>query len=73
MFKGSKGMELAAALGQGYAIQSFFIPVLKKNKEINNHKYYLFMAFVIGCIVYSYIAFMGSYGKILLTIGILYR
>ena len=56
------GMDLAAALAQAFAIQFFFIPVLKKNKKTRKHKFYLLMAFVLGALAYAYIAFMGSYG-----------
>ena len=60
-------MDLAAALAQAFAIQFFFIPVLKKNKKTRKHKFYLLMAFILGALAYAYIAFMGSYGTFHLT------
>ena len=59
---GGNGMDLAAALAQAFAVQFFFIPVLKKNRKTSKHKFYLLMAFVLGALAYAYIAFMGSYG-----------
>lgn len=59
---GGNGMDLAAALAQAFAIQFFFIPVLKKNKKTRKHRFYLLMAFILGALAYAYIAFMGSYG-----------
>ena len=61
MMNGSGG-ELAAALGQAFAIQCFFIPILKKNKKKHKHKLYLLLSFILGGLAYSFIAFMGSYG-----------
>lgn len=55
-------MDLAAALAQAFAVQFFFIPVLKKNKKTRKHRFYLLMAFILGALAYAYIAFMGSYG-----------
>jgi hypothetical protein len=49
-------------MGQAFAIQSFFIPVLKQSRS-TNHKKLVLIAYVIGAIVYTYIAFMGSYGN----------
>lgn len=51
-----------AALSQAFAVQCFFIPVLKKNGETQKHKFYLTMAFIAGGLAYAYIAFMGSFG-----------
>jgi hypothetical protein len=59
---GGNGIDLAAALGQAFAIQCFFIPVLKKNKKTHKHKLYLLLSFILGSIAYAYIGFMGSYG-----------
>ena len=61
LFNGSGG-ELAAALGQAFAIQCFFIPILKKNKKAHKHKLYLLLSFILGGMAYAYMAFMGSYG-----------
>jgi amino acid permease len=56
------GIELAAALGQAFAIQAFFIPVLKQNRKPHKYKLYTLMAFVLGTLAYGYIALMGSQG-----------
>ena len=64
---GGNGMDLAAALAQAFAVQFFFIPVLKKNKKTGKHRFYLLMAFILGALAYAYIAFMGSYGTISIT------
>lgn len=64
---GGSGIDLAAALGQAFAIQCFFIPILKKNKKQHKHKMYLVFVFILGSLAYAYIAFMGSYGTISLT------
>lgn len=60
------GVDLAAALGQAFAIQFFFIPILKKSKKQHKHKLYLVFVFILGGMAYAYIAFMGSYGKLTL-------
>lgn len=57
------GIDLAAALGQAFAIQAFFIPILKQNKKPHKYRLYTKMAFILGTIAYGYIAFMGSQGR----------
>ena len=64
---------MAAALGQAFAIQCFFIPILKKNKKAHKHKLYLLLSFILGGMAYAYMAFMGSYGKLFFYLGILHR
>ena len=61
---GGNGIDLASGLGMAFAIQSFFIPVIKKNKKPHKHKLYLLIVFILGTLAYSYIAFMGSFGTI---------
>jgi len=56
---------MAAAMGGAYSIQSFFIPVLKKNKNPHKYKYYTLLAYLIGGSAYFYIAYMGSFGIVL--------
>lgn len=54
--------ELAAGMGQAFAIQAFFIPVLKKSGSSSHYKKYVVIAYIIGGLAYTFIAFMGSYG-----------
>lgn len=49
-------------MGQAFAIQAFFVPVLKKSKNAKGHLKYVVIAYIAGGIAYSFIAFMGSYG-----------
>lgn len=59
-------VELTAGMGQAFAIQSFFIPVLRQSRSTNANKLVL-ISYVIGAVVYLYITFMGSYGTNLTT------
>jgi amino acid permease len=52
--------QLAAALGQGFSIQAFFVPILKKNENKNNYKQLVKYAYLIGAIVYAFIGYGGS-------------
>jgi hypothetical protein len=45
-----------------FAIQAFFIPVLKKNPEQKKYILFTLLAYIIGACVYLYISFMGSFG-----------
>lgn len=56
-------INLASSMGQAFAIQSFFIPVIKKNPNVNNYLKYTAIAYLIGTAAYMYIAYMGSFGK----------
>lgn len=60
---GSGGITLAAAMGQAFSIQSFFIPVLKKNDKPEKYIFYTMVAYILGASAYYYIAYMGSIGK----------
>jgi hypothetical protein len=60
---GSGIVTLAASMGQAFSIQSFFIPVLKKNKYPQKYAFYTMLAYIIGGLAYYYIAYMGSIGK----------
>ncbi len=62
---GTGAASLAAAMGQAYSIQSFFIPVLKKNPNANKYLLYTMIAYIIGGSVYFYIAYMGSFGNLI--------
>ena len=53
-------IELGAALAQGFAIQTFFIPILKQNPNRKLYKKLLFATYMMGIAVYSYIGYSGS-------------
>jgi amino acid permease len=59
---GSGAVDLAAAMAGAFQIQSFFIPVLKKNQKPQRYVFYTFMAYLVGGLAYCYIAFVGSVG-----------
>ena len=63
---GSGAVQLAAAMGGAYSIQSFFIPVLKKNPKSHKYIFYTLLAYILGASAYLYIAYLGSFGKFLL-------
>lgn len=54
-------IDLAAALAQGFAIQTFFIPILKQNKNRHLYSKILFITYLIGTVVYTYIGYTGAY------------
>ena len=65
--KNPEGMNnLAAALAQGFAIQTFFIPVLKKNPDRSKYKILLIITYIFGFLIYLYIGQLGSFCKITL-------
>lgn len=66
-------VNLAVAMGQAFSIQSFFIPILKKNNNTLRYTFYTFIAYIIGASVYLYIAYLGSFGIICRNLGILNR
>jgi membrane protein YqaA with SNARE-associated domain len=49
-------------MGQAFSIQSFFIPVLKKNPNPSRYTFYTMIAYILGACAYYYIAYMGSFG-----------
>jgi hypothetical protein len=51
-------------MGQAFAIQAFFVPILRRSSE-KNHKKMVLIAYIIGALAYAYIAFMGSYGIVI--------
>jgi membrane protein YqaA with SNARE-associated domain len=59
---GSGAVSMAAAMGQAFSIQSFFIPVLKKNPNPEKYIFYTMLAYVVGGCAYFYIGYMGSFG-----------
>lgn len=58
--KGTGAIDLAAAMGQAFSIQSFFIPVIKKAPNPQKYTLYTLIAYIVGCSAYYYIAFAGS-------------
>ncbi len=60
---GSGAASLAAAMGGAFAIQQFFIPVLKKNPNPQKYTLYTFIAFIFGSFAFLYIAYVGSIGS----------
>ena len=50
-------------MGGAFSVQSFFIPVLKKNPNKSKYVFYTLLAYIIGGTCYLYIAFMGSVGS----------
>lgn len=60
---GTGAVNLAAAMGQAFSIQSFFIPVLKKNPNQSKYTYYTLIAYIAGGLAYYYIAYTGSVGS----------
>lgn len=61
---GTGAVNLAASMGQAFSIQTFFIPVLRelKNGTIASYVRYTLYAYIIGGLVYLYIAFAGAFG-----------
>jgi hypothetical protein len=54
---------LAAAMGGAFSIQTFFIPVLRRNPNQKNYAFFTLLAYIAGSIVYFYIAYAGAEGK----------
>lgn len=52
--------QLAAALSQGFAIQAFFIPILKQNPNTRKYKKILIITYLIGGLIYAFIGYGGS-------------
>lgn len=59
---GNGEVNLAAAMGGAFSIQTFFIPVLKKNSNPQKYTFFTLLAYIIGSAVYIYIAFVGGIG-----------
>ena len=59
---GTGAVSLAAAMGQAFSIQSFFIPVIKKAPNPSKYIYYVLIAYIAGAVSYYYIAYAGSIG-----------
>ena len=59
---GEGAIGMAASMGQAFSIQTFFIPILRKNRNQSSYQMYTFLAYSFGIAIYIYIAFSGSYG-----------
>ena len=59
---GSGAVNLAASMGQAFAIQTFFIPVLREEPNSKSYTKYTLIAYIIGALTYLYIAYMGAFG-----------
>lgn len=59
---GSGAVNLAAAMGLAFSIQSFFIPIIKKNPNTHRHVLYVVIAYILGSSAYYYIGYLGSLG-----------
>lgn len=55
--------ELAAALSQGFAIQTFFIPIIRKNPNRHLYKKLILITYVIGTLIYAFIGYGGALSK----------
>lgn len=60
---GQGEINLAAAMGGAFSIQTFFIPILKKNPKQNKYTLFTLIAYIAGISVYLYIAFIGTFGN----------
>ena len=52
-------LELGSALAQGFAIQGFFIPIMKQNPNRKNYGKILILTYAIGIAVYTFIGYSG--------------
>jgi len=66
-------VDLAAALAQGFAIQTFFIPILKKNPNQRLYKKLLGITYTVGTIIYTFIGYTGAYSNPFSIIGLVNR
>ena len=64
---GDGAINLAASMGQAFAIQTFFIPVLRELPDSRVYIRYTTIAYCIGTSVYLYIAYTGSFGTLQVT------
>lgn len=60
---GSTTVRLSAAMGQAFSIQAFFIPIMRKSRNKTNFMLYTILTYLIGGIIYYYIAYIGAYGN----------
>ena len=53
-------LEMGSALAQGFAIQGFFIPIMKQNPHRKNYGRILIITYAIGITVYTFIGYSGA-------------
>ena len=53
-------LEMGSALAQGFAIQGFFIPIMKQNPNRKNYGKMLIITYAIGIGVYTFIGYSGA-------------
>jgi hypothetical protein len=51
-------------MGGAFAIQTFFIPILRKNPHEQKYTFLTMLAYIFGGAAYLYIAYMGAFGKL---------
>ncbi len=51
-------------MGGAFAIQTFFIPILRKNPHEQKYTFLTLLAYIFGGAAYLYIAYMGAFGKL---------
>jgi len=49
-------------MAQGYQIQVFLVPILRKNDNQSKFSTYALIIYVIGGLIYAYVAYMGAIG-----------
>jgi len=49
-------------MGGAFAIQTFFIPILRKNPHEGKYVFLTMLAYLLGGVAYLYIAFIGALG-----------
>jgi hypothetical protein len=50
-------------MGGAFSIQTFFIPVLKKNPKPQKYALFTLIAYIAGSAAYFFIAFVGAFGN----------
>ena len=59
---GEGAVTMAGSMGQAFSIQTFFIPILRKNQNQSSYQLYTLLAYSFGITIYMYIAYSGAYG-----------
>lgn len=59
---GKNAVSMASAMGQAYTIQAIFIPILRELPDTKNYAKYTLYTYIIGTVIYIYIAYMGAFG-----------
>lgn len=56
--------ELAGLLALAISIQTVFMPIVKRNADQSKTKLLIFLALIIGMLLYLYFGIIGGYGLI---------